>query len=153
MNIKLSGIIFFLSIIAFPCCNKNSTTTVYVSDHSTLGLLTGKQWELDSVYNNYTVPGTGTLIYARGVLRTSPLDDSLRIIYWPDGNIDAFDGFENYFASNYVFIDSDSTTIKETAGGAACCLTDYIRILKLDATHFTYYDSSNNALDISIYKP
>jgi hypothetical protein len=66
-------------------CTKTDTNTVTVRDTtfitvndttvvkdtvtaapSTLSLLTGKQWEIDSVYINYTGTGTGILAYARG---------------------------------------------------------------------------------------
>ena len=100
------------------------------SQTSILSLFTDKQWIADTVYSNYTGPGTGSLVYVFGS------NGSGGIAYQP---------------YTWSFINSDST-IYETVGinGSP---TYIARILKLDSTHLTVYDSTSQALDISVMEP
>src|SRR5436190_16505533 len=101
MKILLSGSLFFISIVIISClpsCTKETvkteiktdTITIRITDtlrtvftdNSTLGLLTRKQWILDTVLTNYTNPGTGTIVYARGSNNNTFNYDLVRTIYW-----------------------------------------------------------------------
>ena len=159
--IVLSGT-FLIALVNLSSCTKSNTKTVTDYDTvvvkdtitvtaapSTMSLLTGKLWEIDSVYTGYTGPGTGTLIYARG----------------SSGNLENLDGYYGTYTSNgvywatensaylqwqYSFVNSDSTVIKNVSTTYG---TDYGRILKLTSNSFTIYDSTNSALDIEILAP
>jgi hypothetical protein len=112
-----------------------------------MGLLTGKQWQIDTLYYSYTGPGTGTLQYARGGSSNLTNGDDDRLIFWRDGASDAFAG-GNFYAWSWSMYSNDSTALILVTGG-----TVHTKILKLDATHLTYYDSTNQALDVLGYKP
>ena len=169
MKALLSGSFLFVSIVIISClpsCTKETVTTVVktdtvtiritdtlrtvFTDNSTLGLLTRKQWILDTVFNNYTGPGTGTLVYARGS-GSNTFDFSLsRTIFWLGWNLDTYNSIGDYYPYTWSFNGSDSTAILMKRSGQP---TYHGKILKLDATHLTIFDSTNNALDIQIYKP
>jgi hypothetical protein len=121
-----------------------------VNDNSKLGLLANKQWILDSVYNNYTGPGTGTLIYARGSNSNSINYDKVRSVYWRGGGADAYNSAGTYFSYNWKLTNSDSTSLLISNGNTPLY---YARILNLTASRLTVYDSTSSALDIQIYKP
>lgn len=171
MKTLLSGFMLFISIVIISClpsCTKETikteikTDTVTVTirttdtlrtvftDNSTLGLITRKQWILDTVLNNYTGPGTGTLVYARGSGSNTYNFDQVRTIYWTGGNQDGYNSIGAYYPYTWKFNGSDSTAFvsSSTTFGAF-----HAKILKLDATHLTVFDSTNNALDVQIYKP
>jgi len=167
MKTLLSGSILFASIVIISClpsCTKETIKTVVekdtvtihdtlrtvFNDTSTLGLLTRKQWILDTVYNNYTGPGTGTLVYARGKSNNTYNFDLVRTIYWLGGNEDGFNSAGVYYPRTWHFQGTDSTTYTTYSPSTG----EYtIKILRLDATHLTVHDVTNNALDIQIYKP
>jgi hypothetical protein len=147
------------------CTKSNPVTirdTTFVTVHDTtivkdtitkapsiLSMFTGKQWELDSVYTNYTGPGTGTLVYARGSSSNISNFDNYYATWTIDGYLWQVEN-GTYYSSTWGFINSDSTTYKvvSTVYG-----TDYGRITKLDASHLTVYDSIANALDVEILTP
>ncbi len=150
MKILLPIILLFISftfIASITSCKKNNVTTVTVSDNSILGLLTEKQWQFDTLYSNYTGPGTGTVSYARGGIGNTINEDNIRDVYWKDGNADYFDNFGNYQHDTWRFTNSDSTTINLTLPASSID----IRIIKLDATHYTAYDSTDHTLDVQVY--
>jgi hypothetical protein len=155
---KVISFISIAFIATFICisCSKETTTvrvtthdTVTANDTSVLGLLTQKQWQLDSLYYNYTGPGTGTLEYARGGSSNIQNLDNLRDIYWPDGTTEYFDNSGTYSAGTWTIVDVDSTVLHLTTPGGPI----HAKILKLDKTHYTAFDSTNHALNIQIYKP
>jgi hypothetical protein len=153
-TITFAALAFIVTIICLSCKKETTTVTVTtidtvtVSDTSIMGLLTGKQWKLDTAYSGYTTPGSGTLIYARGGSSNSINLDDLREIFWRDGQYDVFDNAGNYISSTWSFTGIDSSLI-QTIGS----YTDYARVLKLDATHLNLYDSTNSTLDIATLKP
>jgi hypothetical protein len=145
---------FVLIVISSSSCKKETVTkTVVVNDTvnitpSIMSLFTQKQWQNDTLYYNYTGVGTGTLEYARGGSSNILNEDDSRVEFWIDGNADAFDGAGNYVSWSWSFNSNDSTNlILITTGGVT-----HTKILKLDATHLTYYDSTNLALDVLTYK-
>lgn len=156
--------IFFMSL--FPSCTKETIKTVIetdtvtirivdtlrtvFNDTSKLGLLTRKQWILDTVYNGYTGPGTGALVYARGAANNTYNFDLVRSIYWLGGNEDNFNSIGAHYAWTWQFTSTDSTSFSVTNPQIG---TYQAKILKLDATHLTVYDITNSALDIQILKP
>jgi hypothetical protein len=157
-TITILSLVLLITIVT--SCNKETTTvtithndtttdTLITTDTSVLGLLTQKQWELDTLYYNYTGPGTGTLEYARGGSSNLINEDNLRDIYWPDGSTDYFDNSGTYSTGTWTIVDVDSTVLHITTPGGPI----HAKILKLDKTHYTSFDSTNHALNIQIYKP
>ena len=141
-------------------CTKTNTNTVTVHDTTVvtdtvipaptiLSLLTGKQWELDTVYWSYTGPGTGTLVYTRGGSNNVEDLDAYYTTYTAQGD---FWCVENgtYYTAQWIFLNSDSASYKEVSPGFG---TVYARILALGATNLKVYDSTNSALDIEILAP
>jgi len=116
---------------------------------SILSMLTGKQWEFDSAYTNYTGPGTGTLIYARGGSSNLQDLDNYYTTYTSDGYLWQVEN-GTYYSSTWSFINSDSTTYKvvSTVYGTA-----YGRITQLTDSTYTVYDSIAHALDIEKVTP
>jgi hypothetical protein len=148
----------FLVVLITSSCKKDTTTvfvpttdTLYLSttDNSVLGLLTQKQWEADTTYTGYTGPGTGTLAYVRGGSSNILSLDNEISVFWPDGSASFFDNSGNYSADSWTLSGSDSTAMIILQQGNPAI---HGKILKLDATHFTLFDSTNSALDIEIYK-
>lgn len=167
MKILFSATLTFLSFVIFsilPSCTKEKVVTVVdtdtitihdtlrtvFNDTSKLGLLTRKQWIIDTVYNNYTGPGTGTLVYARGGANNTYNFDLVRTIYWTGGNIDGYNSIGAYYPYTWHFNGTDSTSYLINSTSFP---TVHAKILKLDATHFNVYDSASNTLDIQIFKP
>jgi hypothetical protein len=140
--------------ISLVSCKKDTVTvtnTVFVTDNSTMGLLTQKQWIEDSAYNNYTGPGTGTLIYARGAVGNAQNLDALRSIFWPDGSAEFFDLSGHYNADSWtITAGTDSTAIIIVQQSNP---TIHGKIVKLDATHLNIMDSTNSTLNVEIYHP
>jgi hypothetical protein len=168
--LTLPAVFFFLLFanVNLSSCTKTDTNTITVRDTtvltlhdttvvkdtvtpapSTLSLLTGKKWEIDSVYINYTGPGTGTLAYARGSSTNLENLDNYYATWTSDGYLWQLEN-STYYSSTWSFINSDSTTYKivSTVYG-----TDYGRILKLGAGNLTVYDSIAKALDVDIVTP
>jgi len=171
MKTLLSATLIFLFVIIIsmlPSCTKETiktetvivkdTITIHITDTlrtvfndtSTLGLLTRKQWILDTVYNNYIGPGTGTLVYARGGNNNFFNYDKVRTIFWLGGNLDGFNSNGDYYPYTWHFEGTDSTTFMSSSTSFG---DFHGKILKLDATHVTWYDMTNHALDIQILKP
>jgi hypothetical protein len=169
MKIKLSILLLFVSIIALsslPSCSKDTVTVVkndttiikdtfsiVGKDTSTLGLLTAKQWIMDSIYYNHNGAGTGTLVYARGRSNNTVNADGVRVVFWMDGSEDNFSVSGTYLPLQWSFVNGDSSEIYTPPYPTYVPNGDYGRIVKLDVTHLTLYDSTNSALDIFIYKP
>ena len=124
-------------------------TTIVRPGPSTLSLLTGKQWELDSVFNNYTGPGTGTLVYVRGAPSNTHNFDSYFAAFTIDGDLWQIEN-GTYYLSKWNFVNSDSALYKVVS---TTNVTAYGRILKLNATNLTVYDSTGNARDVEILAP
>jgi hypothetical protein len=133
--------VLLLAITTITSCTKDNTSV----DTSVMGYLTQKQWQLDTLYNNYTGPGTGTIVFVRGGSSNTVNLTNVRDIYWPDGTTEYFDNSGTYSAGTWSITNADSTNL--TAGSS------HGKILKLDATHFNFFDSANNALNIQVYKP
>jgi hypothetical protein len=119
------------------------------SSVSVLSLLTEKEWKTDSLYYNYTTPGTGTLEYARGGSSNILNYDNSRAAFWIDGNADIFENNGTYEAWSWSLNAVDSTAFTLVTPGG----TVHARILRLDATHLTYYDAVNHALDVLTSTP
>jgi len=161
MKMKLSILLAFASFIALsslPSCSKDTVTvikndTLLIKDNSTLTLFTEKQWIFDTVYFNYTGAGTGNLVYARGGNSNTVNLDNARGVFWKDGTEDDFTYNGVYLPLHWSFVNGDSSEIYSPPYPTYLPNGDYARILKLDATHLTFYDSTNSALDIFIYKP
>jgi hypothetical protein len=143
---KTTAIIAFaaLAITSIIGCNKATTTVPTTLD---LSLITNKQWKTDTLYYSYTVAtSTGTLEYARGGGSNLLNFDNSRAAFWSYGQGDIFDNSGNYESWSWSVNSIDnSALILVTPGG-----TVHAKILKLDATHFNYYDSTNHALDVLI---
>jgi hypothetical protein len=169
MKTLFSVSICFLAIVtlsSLPSCTKEKIVTVIdtdtvtirivdtlrtvFNDTSKLGLLTRKQWVIDSAYTGYTGPGTGTLIYARGASNNTYNYDLVRSIFWIGGNEDHFNTIGAHYSLTWYFNSSDSTSLTATSSQLG---TYQAKILKLDATHLTLHDLTNNVLDIQVYKP
>jgi hypothetical protein len=116
---------------------------------STLSLLTGKQWEVDSVFDNYTGPGTGTLVYVRGGSGNLINLDSYFTTFTIDGDLWQVEG-GTYFLSKWNFVNTDSALYKVVSPVYG---TDYGRILNLSADTLNVYDSTAHARDVEILAP
>ena len=124
----------FLAILVFSSCKKSKTTT----PPSVMSLFTGKQWIPDTIYINYTGPGTGTIVYIRGSnSNVQNYHDADRGIFWADGSEDAFDA-TGYTQWTWSFENTDSTSFTGNNGS----VTNHVRIVNLDATHLTLQDST-----------
>jgi hypothetical protein len=116
---------------------------------SILSLLTGKQWEFDSVYVNSTGPGTGTLAYVRGG-SSNAVDLDNEFYTWTSNGDFWFYQNSTYYLSQWSFWNGDSSNYKIVS---TVLPTDYGRIIKLSATGLTIYDSTLKTLDIQIPTP
>lgn len=161
-------LLLFSTIIisSLPSCTKETITTVtktdtiiikttdtlrtVFTDCSTMGLLTRKQWIIDTAIGNYSGPGTGTLLYARGSYNNVFNYDLVRSVYWVGGNEDTFNSIGAYYPYTWKLTNADSTALLILNGNTVAYRA---KILKLDAKHLTIFDSTNNTLDINIYKP
>jgi hypothetical protein len=117
--------------------------------HSILSMLTGKQWEIDTVYWNYTGPGTGSLEYARGGATNVEDLDNWYSTYTVDGFFWALEN-STYLSGQWNFTNNDSSTFMVNLSGVG---TSYVRIINLTDTTFTAYDSTGHALDIEKITP
>jgi len=138
-----------LAMITGIGCKKDTPVTTTVTPPSVMSLITGKQWQTDTLYYNYTGPGTGTLEYARGGSSNILNYDSDLANFWPDGTENVLDGSGNYAQWTWS-MNSDSTIITLVLPGPT---TIHATVEKLDATHFNYYDATNQALEVLVYKP
>jgi hypothetical protein len=116
---------------------------------SILSMLTGKQWEFDTAYVNYTGPGTGSLVYVRGATNNTEDLDGVYSSYTSDGFYWALQG-TFYSSGQWHFTNSDSSTyvVNTPTFGA-----DYVRIIKLTDSICWLYDSTGKALDIEKVTP
>jgi hypothetical protein len=132
-----------LLIITVISCKKDIPAT----PPSAMSLIIGKQWQTDTLYYNYTGPGTGTLEYARGGSSNILNYDDDIAAFWPDGNEDILDNgsYEVWTWS----LNTDGTVITIVTTGGTVIAT----IEKLDATHFNYYDATNHTLEVLVYVP
>ncbi len=158
--------LLILSNLNLSSCTKSNPVTVrdttYITVNDTtiikdtittgpsiLSMLTGKQWELDTVYWNYTGPGTGSLIYARGGTGNAEDFDSWYNTFTIDGFFWAVEN-STYLSGQWNFINSESNTYVNNLSGYGA---DYARILKLTDSTMTVYDSTGTALDIEKVTP
>jgi hypothetical protein len=155
-KIILPSLLLFVLYTTFSSCNKDTQVTKTITDTVTvtptpsiLSLLTGKQWIFDTLYSNYTGPGTGTVQYARGASGNIQDLDNAVGFSWPDGTDLYIDNNGNYVPGTWSIDDIDSTNLIESSYGG----TSRGKILKLDATHFNFFDSTHNLLNIQVYKP
>ena len=164
--ILVSGTALLIAANLSSCTKSNTKTvtdydTVTIKDTvndtvkvatapSILSMLTGKQWEFDSVYDNYTGPGTGTVVYARGGASNAVNLDNYFGTFTIEGQYWQVANTTTYAISTWNFTSSDSNLLKivSTTYG-----TDYFRIISLSANRFAVYDSVANALDIEIPAP
>jgi hypothetical protein len=116
---------------------------------SILSMLTGKQWELDTAYLDYTSPGTGSLVYVRGATNNVEDLDNVHDTYTADGFYWALQG-SFYSSGQWHFTNNDSSTyvVNTPTFGA-----DYVRIIKLTDSTCWLYDSTGSALDIEKITP
>jgi hypothetical protein len=156
LAVTLVFLTLMLTLVNLISCTKTNTKTVTVYDTvtveappSTLSLLTGKQWELDSVYSNYTGPGTGTLIYARGAAGNAEDLDNYYATYTIDGQFWQ-DVNGSFTLSNWSFTNNDSATIKIVSTSSP---TDYYKVIGLSSTKYIIYDTIYNVYDVNIPAP
>jgi hypothetical protein len=123
------------------------TVTGHVITYPISNVLLGKQWIVDSLFENYNGSNPGTLVYVRGGSGNVQNLDNYIVILWPDDT--------QFFIVNgsnttytYSFQNSDSTELLLNNPGI-----DYARIVNLTNTHLTIYDSTNSALSYYVYKP
>ena len=142
-------LILFVFQMPISSCTKTETKTdtVIVKVTPISSLLLGKQWIVDSLFQNYTGSNPGTRVYARGgTNNTQNLDDAI-VVMWPDGGqLFFYNGI--YYNYTYTFRNSDSTELLIHNPAA-----DYARIVNLTNDHLTIYDSTNSALSYYKYKP
>ena len=140
--------ILFVSQITNSSCSKTVTDTVYIPFSSTVsGLLLGKQWIVDSLYQNYSASKPGTLVYARGGSGNTQNLDNYVVIFWPD-NTQTFANGNSYIIYPFTYKSADSTNLLIKNPN-----DDYARIVKLTSNYLTIYDSTNSALSYYVYKP
>jgi len=163
---NISGLVTGTYIFQFKAQNSNGTnvgldTTGIVvfglapTDNSILSLFTAKQWIYDTAIANYTGPGTGSLTYVRGGTNNVVDFDNTRYVYWPDGNSDIFDVplFPTYLTGTWSFVQNDSTMLYFPANPPLNAEPVYMRILAIDQTHCTIYDSTQQGYNVYIVKP
>ena len=137
----------------FSSCTKTETKTVTVTDTVTKivypvsNLLLGKQWIVDSLFQNYNASNPGTLVYARGGSNNTLNLDNTIVVMWQGGE-QLFYNNGAYYNFTYTFQNADSTELLIHNPNA-----DYARILNLTQTHLTVYDSTNSQLSYYEYKP
>lgn len=149
--IKFTYTLLLLSILFQKSCQK--TTNMGTSDETNISLFTGKQWLFDSVFINYTGPGTGMLIYARnGKENQIDLNDS-RMVYWADGNEDVFDfpGIGEYAKQPWRFVPNDNNLIYYPPTSFRSTKV-YQRIINITRSRAVIFDSTSRALDILVLK-
>jgi hypothetical protein len=152
--------ICLLAIFLIPSCKKDTVTkTITVTDtvtntdtvrtriidtvqlcagNSTLALFTHKQWIPDTIYINYTGPGTGSIVYIRGSnSNIQNYHDGDRGIFWVNGYEDAFDA-NGYTQWTWSFNGTDTTSFTGNDGFT----TNHVKILKLTPTRLTVQDST-----------
>ena len=123
------------------------TIVKHIITYPISNVLLGKQWIVDSLYENYNGSNPGTLVYVRGGSGNVQNLDNYIVILWPD-NTQFFvvNGLNTTYT--YSFQNSDSTELLLHNPTA-----DYARIVNLTDTHLTIYDSTNSALSYYVYKP
>jgi hypothetical protein len=161
--------ILWVSQLTFSSCSKTETKTVtdtvtktvtdtvtkvvtdtivkHVITYPISNLLLGKQWIVDSLFENYNGTNPGTLVYKRGGTGNVQNLDNYIVILWPDGT-QFFINNGSYITYTYTFQNSDSTELLLHNPNA-----DYARIVDLTNTRLTIYDSTNSALSYYEFKP
>jgi hypothetical protein len=107
----------------------------------------GKQWIVDSLFENYSGSNPGNLVYERGGKNNVQNLDNYVVIMWPDGT-QFFANNGSYLTYNFTFQNSDSTELLLHNPNI-----DYARIVTLTNNRLTIYDSTNSALSYYEYKP
>jgi hypothetical protein len=126
-------------------CSKSSNNNSNIVKTPTLVLLTEKQWYFDSVYSNYTTPGTGQVTYARGSSSNIQNLDTAHFIYHSNGTEDLYK--LGHFQLSWSFTGPDSTVIYNPPGSYNS-VAIYQRIVKLDTANMKLYDSTNSVLEV-----
>jgi hypothetical protein len=142
MKTIVPALIVFLILVG---CSKSSDNNSNVVKIPTLTLLTEKQWYFDSVYSNYTTPGTGQVTYARGSGSNIQNLDTAHFIYHANGLEDLYK--LGHYQLSWLFTGADSTVLYNPPS-AYNTVPIYQRILKLDTAHMSLYDSTNSALEV-----
>ena len=140
-------LILFFSQTMVSSCSKTDTVVKIVADSSVAERLMGKQWIVDSLFNGYTATSKGTLVYSRGATNNAQNLDNYIVIMWPDGT-QFFANSGSYATYTYSFKSADSLNLLINNTKA-----DYARIVELNASLLTIYDSTNSALSYYHYKP
>ena|SRR5664279_119227 len=145
--------ILFVFQMPISSCTKTETVTdtllvtQHVITYPIANLLLGKQWIVDSLFQNYTASSPGTRVYARGGSNNTQNLDNAIVVMWPDGGqLFFYNGA--YYNYTYSFRNSDSTELLIHNPNV-----DYARIVDLTTNHLTIYDSTNSALSYYEYKP
>jgi hypothetical protein len=136
-------IILIVSQLILLSCTKTTNSV----DNSVSTRLMGKQWIVDSLFENYSASNHGTLVYERGGQNNVQNLDNYIVIMWPDGT-QFFANNGSYLTYNYTFQNSDSTELLLHNPNI-----DYARIVTLTENRLTVYDSTNSALSYYEYKP
>jgi hypothetical protein len=162
------ALILFTAQVSMSSCTKDTVTTdtvtKIVNDTTKIlqtiaptetSLLVEKQWEFDSVYSNYTGPGTGTLVYVRGASNNSIDFDTFWDEFWPDGTVEVFNenGSGEFADFTWGFSPTDTTLIIYPPFPPSRPNYSYTRLLSIDSTHINYYDSTGVARYWLIPKP
>jgi hypothetical protein len=155
--------ILFFADFNLSSCTKTKTNTVTVYDTtvvvvkdtitvapkpSVLSLLTGTYWETDSALGNYTGPGTGVLVYARGASNNT-LNVSNYYYTWATNGIEWAVENGTYYQFQWSIVNGDSSLLKMSTSS----FTDYARILSASSTKVIIYDSSSSYLNTLIPVP
>lgn len=145
-----SLMICFLSLILIGySCQKETVSSTQKS--SVMSLLTAKQWIFDSMYTNYTGTGTGILSFSRAGNIITVNVSNYRYAYWPQMYVDMFTP-TGYLQQPWAFTSADSNVLYYVPTSFRS-FPVYQRIIKLDNSHLTVYDSTSSQLDIFIIKP
>lgn len=132
-----------VSVLLLLSCTKTSNSV----DNSVSTRLMGKQWIVDSLFENYSGSNPGNIVYERGGKNNVQNLDNYIVIMWPDGT-QFFANNGTYLTYNFTFQNTDSTELLLHNPNI-----DYARIITLTENRLTIYDSTNSALSYYEYKP
>jgi hypothetical protein len=135
--------ILIVSQLTLLSCTKTNDSV----DNSVSTRLMGKQWIVDSLFENYSASNAGNIVYKRGGNNNIQNLDNFIVIMWPDGT-QFFANNGTYLTYAFTFQNTDSTELLLHNPNI-----DYARIVTLTENRLTIYDSTNSALSYYEYKP
>lgn len=149
----IAVVAIFFSNLSLTSCTKKETVTVQdtvtvAAKPTTVSLLAGTYWEMDSAISNYTKPGTGTLVYVRGGSgNTLNLDNNFYT--WTSNGVEVAVENGTYYQFQWNFVNDDSSLLKIYSN----TITDYARIISISSTRYVEYDSTGSFYDVLIPAP